>query len=232
MRYVAALALPLALLGLPYRALGTNGTNDADCQGSIHGMVVKQDGKPWSHLGLMLEPAGDYDYVLPRTKSDERGHYRFSNVCIGSWGVFVEDKNNGYPFAGRLMNWFLYGTRAAQIRIAQGSWDAEFNLKAPPRPGMLSVEIKTPAKTHLRGAAVEVNLTVNRKRSVEYTCDSSQMPPCESLQVPPDTDVRLWIKATRFRTVKWARPIHLSAGQSMQVDVRLIPKNRWVTLFH
>lgn len=232
MRFVAVLPLSLAFLGLPHRTSGANQPNDPECHGSIHGTVVRQDGQPWANLGLVLEPAGDYDYVLPRAKSDERGHYRFLNVCVGSWGVFVEDKSEGYPFAGRLMTRFLYGTRAAQIKIGERSWDAEFNLKAPLRPGILSVEIKTPAETKSRLDAAEVDVRVNRKRSVEYTCGDSQMPLCESLQVPPDTNVRLWIKAAGFRTFKWARPIHLSPGQSLHISVRLTPKNHRRTLSH
>src|SRR5580693_3551593 len=101
---VAALLFALPAHGQNY--LGLNPSQSADCKGVVHGIVIRQDGKAFSGINVIIEPAGDYDYVLPHTKTDQHGQYRFLEVPCGRWRVFVDDKEAGYPHSGRLTNSF------------------------------------------------------------------------------------------------------------------------------
>lgn len=212
-RFGTAFTLLLAFIAFGQCRLGAE-----ECRGSIHGTLIGQDGQPWSDIGLVLEPVGDYDYVLPRTKTDERGQYRFSDVCIGFWGVFVQDEKNGYPFAGRLMNFFLYGVHPPQIAITEGHWDAELDVKAPPKPGLLFVQVRS-AETK-SSIPVVIELKVSRKRQLEYSCQESSSLPCAQIQVPPNTKVKVQIISTGFRTVNWDHAFYVSPGETTKIDVQ------------
>src|SRR6267143_4939748 len=90
---IATLLFAFPAFGQNY--IGRNERHETQCKGAIHGVVLGRDGKPWSGISLVLKPARDYNYVLPRVKTGQRGEYRFEEVCSGKWGVFVEDKEAG-----------------------------------------------------------------------------------------------------------------------------------------
>src|ERR1700720_4535038 len=75
------LALLFAFPSQPY--IGETQGQQSSCKGAVHGIVLGQDGKPWGGIGLILEPVGAYDYLLPRVKTDQWGEYRFENACGG-----------------------------------------------------------------------------------------------------------------------------------------------------
>jgi hypothetical protein len=139
MRILAALLLCLLVLPSPGRVL-QNAEPDTQCRGVVHGLVTGQDRKPVSGIGVVLEPVGSYDYVLPRTKTDVHGEYRFEKVCPGKWGVFVQDEQAGYTHADRMMNGFLYGHDSPQVEITDKGFDARLNIDVPRKPGQMRVQ--------------------------------------------------------------------------------------------
>jgi hypothetical protein len=192
----------------------------------VHGIVFQQDGKPVSGIGLILEPVGDYDYVLSRTSSDEGGRYQFVHVPCGEWGVFVEDKGAGYPQAGRLMNGFLYGVSSPEVNITGQNSDAVLNVKVPARPGVLVVYL-TNSRTKTRIARIQLDLKVNRKRWSQSSCEDSASSTCSDhvFLVPPGQDVKLHITSEGFH--EWeesagqGKLIHLSSGELMTIEAEL-----------
>ena len=208
--------------------IGQDRQRDADCKGVVHGVVLGQDDKPWSGIGVILEPVGDYDYVLPHAKTDEHGQYRFSDVSCGSWGVFVRDKEAGYPQSGRLINSFLYGGSSPEVRITDENLDAQLNISVPLRPGKLVVYL-TNRSTRARIPRIELELRVNRKRWQKDSCADSESSTCGDhfFLVPPDQDVKLRIMPKGFHEWKESAGrgtlIHLSAGELMTIDVELDP---------
>ena len=60
------------------------------CVGVVHGTILSNDGRPAAQSNLILEPTGDFDLVLPKTKTDDQGHYRFEHICSGTWSVFLD----------------------------------------------------------------------------------------------------------------------------------------------
>ena len=205
-----------------------NPQQNSNCNGVVHGAVIRQDGKPWSGVGLVLEPTGDYDYLLPRTKTDEQGQYRFVEVPCGEWGVYVEDEEAGYPRSGHDTYWFLYGVRGPKVRITEKKLEGQLNVIAPPRPGILVLHVKS-ASTKAEITKNEVRLNVSRKRWIQSSCDESEPPSCEnsSYLVPPNQNVILHIKSPGFREWKESaghgKLIHLSAGEVMKLEIELTP---------
>jgi hypothetical protein len=228
MKILLAAAL---LFGLPTAAqnhVGDRSQQNADCKGEVHGVVIGHDHKPWSGVNLILEPDGDYDYVLPRTKTDQRGEYRFQRVCTGKWGVFVEDKEAGYPSSGRLMNGFLYGNRIPEVKITDKNLDARLNVNVPPKPGMLVVHL-TNRMTQTKISSIDVELKVSRRQRTQFSCGNSGSSTCvdDPFLVPPNQDVKLHVTSKGFH--EWqesagrGKLIHLSAGELVTIDVELEP---------
>jgi hypothetical protein len=201
---------------------------DTECKGIVHGTVVGQDGKPWAGISLILEPVGSYDLMLPRTKTDSLGQYRFSDVDCGSWGVFIEDKEAGYLQSSRLMNWYLYGHWSPQAKITEKHLDAPFDVFAPPKPGILIVHLRN-SVTKAKIPRIELELKVTRKRTERPACEDSASSKCgdDSFLVPPNQNVNLHITSTGFHewkeSVGRGKLIHLSAGQVMTIDAELDP---------
>jgi hypothetical protein len=228
--FLAIVALLFAFPAFGQSYIGEHRTREAECNGVVHGVVLGRDGKPWVGVNLVLEPIGDYDYILPRVKTDQQGEYRFEKVCNGKWGVFVEDKEAGYPHSGRLMNWFLYGVWSPQVEIKPGNLDAHLNVDVPPKPGMLVVHLHD-SKTKSKIPRFEVELRVNRKRWTRPSCEDSESFSfsCDdySFLVPPDKDVKLHVTSKGFhewrQSVGRGKLIHIPSGEVLTVDVELDP---------
>src|SRR5271169_897853 len=87
-----------------------------ECKGVVHGVVLGQNGEPVSGLDVTLDPLGvDLSFVLPHMKTDERGEYRFEQVCPGRYSIFWTDEEGGYPRSSSNLNQFLYGGRIPQV---------------------------------------------------------------------------------------------------------------------
>jgi hypothetical protein len=98
-------------------ASGQHHLKDPQCLGAIHGVVIGQNGQPVKNLGIIVYPLGDdLDVVLARVKTDERGEYRFGDLCPGWYSTFVDDPEAGY-FSGPHTYQFLYvsGSRKPEL---------------------------------------------------------------------------------------------------------------------
>lgn len=198
------------------------------CKGEIHGIVLGQDGKARGGIGLVLEPVGDYDYVLPRARADQRGEYHFKEVCDGKWSVFVEDKEAGYPHASRFTNWFLYGMWNPQVEITDKKSQAQLNVNVPPKPGQLLVR-PSDKRTKSKIVNFDVQLNATRKRWMRISCGDRDTSSCDNYYflVPPDQNVKLHITSKGFH--EWrespggGNTIRVPAGDVLTIDAELDP---------
>jgi len=201
---------------------------ETECKGIVRGIVLDQNGERWSGINLILEPFGDYDYILPRARTNERGEYRFERGCAGKWGVFIEDKEAGYPHSGRLTNWFLYGKWSPAVEITNKDLDVQLNVDAPPKPGILVVHLAD-KQSKAKILRATIFLKVNRKRWAQMSCDNDSESSCDggSFWVPPDTDVKLRITSHGFGEWRGTRgrgeKIHLSDGEVLTLRAELTP---------
>jgi len=226
--FCAAIPLLLALSAFGQGHISKQHRPETQCHGVIHGVVIGQDGEPFGGVTLILEPAGDYNYVLPETKTDQKGEYRFERVCGGKWGVFVRDKDVGYPQSGRQLYRFLYGRWSPHVKITNVNLDVKFDVNVPPKPGILIVRA-IDSKTKSKITNLEVELKVNRERDATFPCKGLGMSSCESdpALVPPNKDVKLHVKSEGFYEWKASagrgKVIHLLPGEVMTLDVELDP---------
>jgi hypothetical protein len=64
----------------------------------IYGIAIGQDGQPAKRIGLTAEPLGvGLGAMLPHTRTNDAGEYRFENVpWWGRYTVYGDDENEGY----------------------------------------------------------------------------------------------------------------------------------------
>ena len=199
-----------------------------ECKGVVHGTLFGQDGKPWGGINLILDPPGDFGYVLPQTKSNDRGDFRFEEVCNGVWGVFVQDEKADCPFCDRYWNKFLYGSIPPDVKITDTNLDVQVDVHAPPRPGTLTVRLLN-SETKATIPLAELELRVNRKRWIKPSCDGSTALTCVggTFAVPPDIAVKLRIRAKGFHEWKDAngrgRILRIPSGGAQTIVAELDP---------
>ena len=199
-----------------------------ECHGAVHGTLFGQDGKPWGGIRLILDPPGDINYMLPSTRSNERGEFRFDKVCNGIWGVFVQDEKAGCPFCDRYQNKFLYGSIPPDSEITDLNPDVQLDVHSPPKPGTLVVRLLN-RKTNAIIPYGKLELRVNRKRREETSCDETTAVTCAdgSFPVPPGIAVKLRIRAKGFR--EWENGagrghiLHIPSGEVQTVVAELRP---------
>jgi len=221
-------SLLFALPGVSQNYTSETARHAMSCKGVLHGIVLGQDGKPRGGINLLLESVGDYDYMLRHVRADQRGEYRFEEVCDGKWGVFVEDKEAGYPHSGRYMNWFLYGVWSPQVEITDKKLEAQLNVNVPPKPGQLRVR-PTTNDTKAKIVQVEVQLKATRTRWTRFSCGDSDSSLCDRdyFLVPSDQNVKLHITSKGFH--EWresaggGKTIRVPAGDVLAIDAELDP---------
>ena len=72
--------------------------SQARAHGVINGTVIDHDGQFAKGIGLVACPLGvALGAILPRTKTDEKGEYRFRDIpWWGRYTVYGEDEEAGY----------------------------------------------------------------------------------------------------------------------------------------
>jgi protocatechuate 3,4-dioxygenase beta subunit len=199
----------------------------SQCKGAIHGVVIDRYGQPLSGLNVVLWPIGiDFDLVLPHIETNERGEFRFGQICPGRFTALPDDTKAGYPKLSPFWNKFLYGSDAPEIQITDTEQVAELRVNLLPKPGHLQLTVIN-KQTRTIVAKANLEMKVSRHRVVKIPCDDSF--PCGDLDftVPPDQDFRLRVKSHGFR--EWnenggrVRLIHVASGNTLALEVALDP---------
>ena len=199
-----------------------------ECKGVVHGVLFDIAGKPGSGINLILDPPGDLAYVLPSAKSNDRGEFRFQEICNGSWGLFIQDEKAFCPYCDRYTYKFLYGSIPPDLKITDESLDIQQDVHSLPKPGRLSVAILNRA-THAPVQRGELEFKVNRKRWIGGACEASATFTCagSTFELPPDTAVRVRIKSKGFHVWKdngkLGRVFQVQSGETQTITVELDP---------
>jgi hypothetical protein len=223
------LFLAIAPFLFAFPTLGQHEIQGPECKGVIHGVVLGQDGKPASDLDVTLDPLGiGLSYLLPHMKTNQRGEYRFEQLCDGRYSVFVSDTDAGYHFSSSYINQFLYGSRIPEVKIDGAHLDEELAVNVPSKkPAQLQVRV-TNGKTKTKIEEAEIHLVVNRNRWLSYNCH--KFSPCDGkpfLLLPPDQDVLVRVTANGFHEWKnggtRGKIVHALPGELVIIDVALDP---------
>lgn len=123
--------------------------------GVIYGTVTTPDGLPAQGLTLNADPlGGNLAAILPSTKTNDKGIFRFEHLRLGRYTVFAEDKKAGYTSVS---------TRPAgtdhrpEVKLMAEHPEAEFNFQLPPKAGFLLFHL-TNRKTSAAISGVEVTV--------------------------------------------------------------------------
>lgn len=225
-----ALIFVVLMLGSCSFAGGANITGGS-CTGVIHGVVLNHEGQPASGMELTLYPLGvDLGYVLPKTASDSAGQYKFETVCSGTFNVFPDDEDAGYPYINPYVSAHLSGnSQVPGVFLGTEHSDAEFDINLPPKPALLIVHaINRNTGAEISSETVRLTLPEEPKSHWIGPIGRRGGNPIITFPIPSDTDILVRVVCDGYR--EWqggrrrGRIIHLSPGSRITLEVQLQPR--------
>jgi hypothetical protein len=190
--------------------------------GVIYGIAIGQDGQPAKRIGLTAEPLGvGLAAVLPHTKTNNVGEYRFENVpWWGKYTVYADDEDAGYSR-------FSTGpddSNPPEVEITPEHPEGYSTVVIPPKAGFIQVHL-TNRRTGADISGMRVALIPEKSpvSPVEtMSCYSNHL-----ILVPPDTSLLLHITSDGFRewneSIGKGKLIRLASGTRLKLDVQLEP---------
>jgi hypothetical protein len=143
--------------------------------------------------------------LLPTAKTDLSGEYLFEKVCPGRYTVLPEDKEAGYPSCSPYLFAFLYGRRAAGVKLNSQNAYAELPILLPPKPGRMSVHIiDRTTKAEILEFTIEMKVPgqhLSPEMKYVFHPDIKN----HQVEVPPDKDFIVHVTAEGFR--EWSESI-------------------------
>lgn len=221
----------VALLFVPGSfARGANFTGGA-CKGVIHGVVLNQQGQPVSGIELTLYPLGiDFDYFLPKTRSDSAGQYKFDTVCHGTFTILPTDEDAGYPDINPYVSTHLSGNNQVPgVFLMTEHSDAEFEVDLPPKPAFLIVH-DTNRDTRADITAESVRLTLPKEPKSQWVGGVGRKEGDAIFIIPIPSDKDIFVRVVCDGYHEWqdgrrrGRIIHLTPGSRITLEVQLQPR--------
>ena len=192
-------------------------------KGVIYGIAIGQDGLPAKWIGLTAEPLGvALGAVLPHTRTNDAGEYRFETVpWWGRYTVYGDDENEGYSS-------FSTGpagdSSPPEVQITPEYPVAELRVLLPPRAGFVQVHL-TNQKTGAGISGMRVALMPTESPTsplFTMSCYSNKV-----VLIPPDKNLLLHISSDGFRewneSIGKGKPIRLASGAHLRIHVQLEP---------
>jgi hypothetical protein len=192
-------------------------------KGVIYGIAIGQDRLPAKRIGLTAEPLGvALGAMLPHTRTNDAGEYRFENVpWWGRYTVYGDDENEGYS---------SYSTGPAgdssppEVQITPEHPEAEMRVLLPPRAGFIQVHL-TNQKTGAGISGMRIALMPTESPTsplFTMSCYANKV-----VLIPPDKNLLLHISSDGFHewneSIGQGKPIRLASGARLKIDVQLEP---------
>jgi hypothetical protein len=190
--------------------------------GTIHGKAIDANGQPIPHLSLRAAPLGVVlGTAVPETITNEKGEYRFERLQ-GRYTVLAEDEAAGYTTCSKTGGI----THPAEVELTSDRWEAELQLKLPPKAAFLKVNL-TNRRTGAPIPTVDVSVMDGTAPS-SLICGTNRST-SHAFVLPPDRDILVHITSPGFRewdlTVGAGKPIHAASGAEVVLNVQLEPSN-------
>lgn len=189
----------------------------------IYGIAIGQDGQPSKRIGLTAQPLGvPLGAVLPHTRTNDAGEYRFENVpWWGRYTVYGDDENEGYSS-------FSTGpagdTAPPEVELTPEHPEAELRVLLPPRAGFIQIHL-TNQRTDAGISGMRVALMLPESPASPFFTMSYASN--HVILIPPDKDLLLHISSDGFRewneSIGKGKPVHLASGARLKIDVQLEP---------
>ena len=211
-------------------AHGANFTGGA-CKGVIHGVLIDAHGQPVGDMELTLYPLGvDLAYILPVTKSDGAGRYKFETVCPGTYTVYPTNEAAGYPYINPHVSAHLSGNNQVPgVFLSTEHSDAEFDVDLPPKPAFLIVHaINGETKAAIADESVRLTLPKEPKSHWVGSIGAKGGDSMFTIPIPSNTDILVRVLCDGYHEWQDGRSkgkiIHLAPGTRMTLEVQLRPR--------
>jgi hypothetical protein len=202
--------------------------DNAHPRGVIYGVAIAQDGQPVKGLGLTAYPrlaAGESSIavggILPHTRTNQVGEYRFENLELRKYTVCANDEEAGYAASAGCNR---DGSHPVDVELAVEHPEAEFRVYLPPRAGFLKIHL-TDRKNGTVVSAMRIEVTradAGRSLILRMSGESNHV-----VLIPPDQDLLLHVSSDGFgeweESVGTGKPIHFASGTWLTLDVQLDP---------
>jgi hypothetical protein len=225
-----AMKIPLAVLvvSLLTTASFAQQRDDANPGGAIYGVAIDWDGRPAKGIKLVaaLQTAAQVEPVSAHlhATTNESGEYHFENLGVGTYMIFPDDEEAGYDLFMTAKEDSIY---FVIVRLTAEQPKVELRVHLPPQDAFLEVHL-TNQKNGAPIEAIEFELhRTDERRSTAYKISS-----VENLVflIPPDRDLLLHVSSPGFRewqeSVGSGRPIRLTPGARLRLDVQLVPPGK------
>jgi hypothetical protein len=190
-------------------------------KGLIYGIVIGQDGKPATGITLVACPDGALSTMLPSTRSNDAGEFRFENLpWWGKYRVYPEDDDRGYSL-------FSSGPgrdEPSKVELTPQHQKAQMKVYLPPQAGFLHIHLSSRRTGNLiPGMAVSVR-SMEHPDSLLFTisCYSNHV-----VLMPPDTDILLHVTSEGFHeweeSIGKGKPLRLASGADLTLNIQLEP---------
>jgi len=190
-------------------------------KGTIYGVATHQSGQPAKRIGLTATPLGvPLGAVLPHTRTNDAGEYRFENVpWWGKYTVYADDEDAGYSSFSTGPSG---GVLSPVVELTPEHPEAELQILLPARAGFVQVHL-TSQQTDAGISTMRVTLMLpENPDSPVFTMSSYAN---HVILIPPDKDLLLHVTSDGFRewneSVGKGKLIHLASGARLKLDVRL-----------
>jgi hypothetical protein len=214
----------LVFVGLFLLAAASAQQNDEPRpKGVIYGIAIGQDGQPAKRIGLTAEPLGvALGAVLPHTRTNDAGEYRFENVpWWGRYTVYGDDENEGYS---SFSTGPVGDSTPPEVELEPEHPEAELRVLLPPRAGFIQIHL-TNQRTGAGISGMQVALMLPESSASPFftmSCASNHV-----ILIPPDKDFLLHISSDGFRewneSIGKGKPVHLASGARLKIGVQLEP---------
>ncbi len=192
-------------------------------KGAIYGVVVTRDGQRAKGINLTAYPLGVFVLagILPTTRTNDVGEYRFENLDFGRYNVYADDEEAGYSIAS---NGPLGDRYPRETEISQQHSEAEFLVYLPPKAGFLEIHL---TNEQTGDSISSMRLSLIRAANPDsllfrISCYSRQV-----ILVPPDKALLLHVSSDGFR--EWSesrgqgKAIQIQSGARLVLNVQLEP---------
>ena len=192
--------------------------------GVIHGVAFLSDGQPAQRIRLEAFPSGGNFVIagiLPFTKTNDQGGYRFENLQFGSYMIVADDENAGYSASSRP----THADRSPiDVEISFEHPIAELTVNLPPKAGFLRIHLTNKAT----GADLkEMEVVVMSSDKPESPVFTESCIVDHLVLVPPDEHLLLHVSSKGFRewseSIGAGKEIYVLSGDQLKLDVTLEP---------
>ena len=191
-------------------------------KGTIHGVATDQSRQPAKRIGLTASPLAGLAALLPHTRTNDAGEYRFENLpWWGKYIVYADDEEAGYSIFSTGPSG---GVLSPVVELTPEHPEAELQILLPAKAGFIQVHL-TNQQTDAGISAMRVTLMLpENPASPVFTMSSYAN---HVILIPPDKDLLLHVTSDGFRewseSVGKGKLIHLASGARLKLDVRLQP---------